>query len=86
MVQLRAAHEKGQLWAGVDVFDGKVADMKERGVLEPHGVKMQVVKSAAEAAGMILKIDDVIAASKSKEEKGPPKEKEEGGEEGSSEF
>ena len=86
MVQMRASHEKGQLWAGVDVFDGKIADLKEKGVLEPHGVKMQVIKSAAEAAGMILKIDDVIAAAKSREDKGPPKGKEEGGEEGSSEF
>ncbi len=86
MVQLRAAHEKGQLWAGVDVFDGKIADLREKGVLEPHGVKMQVIKSAAEAAGMILKIDDVIAAAKSKEDRGPPKGKEEGGEEGASEF
>ncbi len=86
MVQLRASHDKGQLWAGVDVVDGKIADLREKGVLEPHGVKMQVIKSAAEAAGMILKIDDVIAAAKSREDKGPPKGKEEGGEEGSSEF
>jgi thermosome len=85
MVQLRAAHEKGQLWAGVDLVDGKVADLKERGVIEPLGVKIQVIKSAAEAAGMILKIDDVIAAAKSKDA-GPPKGKDEGGEEGSSDF
>jgi len=83
MVQLRAAHEKGQLWAGVDVYDGKVADLKEKGILEPHGVKMQVIKSAAEAAGMILKIDDVIAAAKTKEDKGPPKGTEEGGDDAS---
>ena len=86
MVQLRAAHERGQLWAGVEVFEGKVADMKDKGVLEPHGVKMQVIKSAAEAAGMILKIDDVIASAKSKEGPGPSKDKEEGGEEGASEY
>ncbi len=85
MVQLRAAHEKGQLWAGVDLVDGKVADLKERGIIEPLGVKIQVIKSAAEAAGMILKIDDVIAAAKSKDA-GPPKGKDEGGEEGSSDF
>src|SRR6058998_2882925 len=85
MVQLRAAHDKGQTWAGVDVFDSKVADLREKGVLEPHGVKMQVIKSAAEAAGMILKIDDVIASAKSKDS-GPPKGQEEGGEEGSSEY
>ncbi len=86
MVQLRAAHDAGQTWAGVDVFDGKVADLKEKGVLEPHGVKMQVIKSAAEAAGMILKIDDVIASAKSRDSPGAPKDKEEGGEEGASEY
>ncbi len=85
MVQLRAAHEKGQLWAGVDLVDGTVADLKERGIIEPLGVKIQVIKSAAEAAGMILKIDDVIAAAKSKDA-GPPKGKDEGGEEASSDF
>src|SRR6266568_2285133 len=86
MVQLRAAHEKGHLWEGVDLVDGKTADLMEKGILEPLGVKMQVVKSAAEAAGMILKIDDVIAAAKTRDDKGPPKDKDEGGEEGSSEF
>ncbi len=86
MVQLRAAHEKGQTWYGVDVFEGKAADLKEKGVLEPHGVKMQVIKSASEAAGMILKIDDVIASAKSKDSPGPPKHNGEGGEEGASEY
>jgi len=87
LVQLRAAHEKGQLWAGVDVNESKVADLKERGVLEPLGVKVQVIKSAAEAAGMILKIDDVIAAAKSSAGgQGGPKGKDEGDDEGSSDF
>src|SRR2546426_532995 len=47
LVQLRVAHEKGQLWAGVDVNEAKVADLKERGILEPIGVKIQVIKSAS---------------------------------------
>ncbi len=87
LVQLRVAHEKAQLWAGVDVNESKVADLKERGVLEPLGVKVQVIKSAAEAAGMILKIDDVIAAAKSSPGgQGGPKGKDEGDDEGSSDF
>jgi chaperonin GroEL (HSP60 family) len=88
MVQLRAAHEKGQVTAGVDVFEGKIADMKERGVLEPLGVKVQVVKSAAEAAGMILKIDDVIASAKSRDTAGGPKGpgSDEGGDEGAGDY
>ena len=87
LVQLRVAHEKGQLWAGVDVNESKVADLKERGILEPLGVKVQVIKSAAEAAGMILKIDDVIAAAKSSAGgQGGPKGKDEGDDEGSSDY
>ena len=62
--ELRARHEKGETWVGIDVFDGKVKDMRELEVYEPLAVKKQVVKSATEAASMILKIDDVIAAGK----------------------
>jgi len=85
IVELRAAHEKGEVWAGVDVFEGKVANLWEKGVVEPLSVKEQAIKSAAEAAAMILRIDDVIAASKPEEEKGkgPEGEKEE---ESESEF
>jgi chaperonin GroEL (HSP60 family) len=56
---------------GVDVFSGKIVDMYKEGVLEPLSVKEHAVKSAAEAASMILRIDDIVAASKPKEPKGP---------------
>jgi len=69
--ELRAAHDKGEKWTGVDVFEGKVRSMEELDVYEPLAVKKQVIKSATEAATMILKIDDVIAAGKTK----PPKTK-----------
>jgi len=81
MVELRSAHEKpkGHLM-GVDVFTGKVVNMDKKGVIEPLSVKEQVIKSASEAASMILRIDDVIASSKPREEmpKGPGKEEGEG--------
>jgi chaperonin GroEL (HSP60 family) len=65
MVALRSAHEKKDgVTMGVDVFDGKVKDMKKQGVLEPARVKEQAIKSATEAASMILRVDDVIAAAK----------------------
>ena len=67
--ELRARHEKGERWAGIEVHDGKVEDMAEAGVFEPLAVKKQIMKSATEASTMILKIDDVIAAGKTK---GPP--------------
>ncbi len=72
MVNLRAAHEKGEKWAGIDLFEGKIKDLYKEGVYEPSVVKEQVVKSAGEAANMILKIDDVIASSKTKEGPMPP--------------
>ncbi len=74
LVELKAAHEKGNAYAGVDVDSGKVVDMKEMGVFEPLRVKTQAIGSATEVAVMILRIDDVIAA------KGLEKEKEKGGE------
>jgi len=64
--ELRAKHEKGETWSGIEVVSGKVQDMREAGVFEPIAVKKQVIKSATEAASMILKIDDVIAAAKAK--------------------
>ena len=68
IVDLRAAHDKpeGQ-YKGVNVFTGKVENMRDKGVLEPVVVKEQAIKSAAESAAMILRIDDVIAATKPKE-------------------
>jgi thermosome len=73
IVELRAAHEKpeGQ-YKGVNVFTGKVENMREKGVVEPVVVKEQAVKSATESASMILRIDDVIAATKPKEGPGKP--------------
>jgi thermosome len=72
LVGLRAAHEKknGHLM-GVDVFKGEIVNSYEDGVVEPMRVKEQAMKSAAEVAAMILRIDDVIAATKPKEG-GPP--------------
>ncbi|MEM5836427.1 MAG: thermosome subunit beta [Candidatus Aenigmatarchaeota archaeon] len=64
LVELRAAHEQGKVSYGINLYEGKVADAFEMGVIEPLKVKTQAIKSAAEAAEMILRIDDVIAASK----------------------
>jgi thermosome len=65
LVAIRAAHEAGKKTFGLDVDAGKPADMLKAGVVEPLRVKTQAISSAAEAAVMILRIDDVIASSKS---------------------
>ena len=64
LVALRAAHENGKKTFGLDVDTGKPADMLKAGVVEPLRVKTQAISSAAEAAVMILRIDDIIASSK----------------------
>jgi archaeal chaperonin len=72
-VEFRAKHatESGK-WFGIEAADAKVKDMFQRQVFEPLAVKLQVIRSATEAASMILRIDDVIAAGKSKAPSGPP--------------
>jgi len=77
---LRAAHEKKDGFAmGVNVFKGGIIDMLENGVVEPLVVKTQAIKSAVEAATMILRVDDVIAG-KAPEGMGPGPGKMPGGE------
>ena len=63
LTELKAMHDKGKKWAGIDVFSGKVIDAWKANIIEPLKIKTQAVKSASEAAIMILRIDDVIASS-----------------------
>ncbi|WP_089777311.1 thermosome subunit alpha [Haloferax massiliensis] len=62
LVDLRSRHDGGEFAAGLDAYTGEVIDMEEEGVVEPLRVKTQAIESATEAAVMILRIDDVIAA------------------------
>ena len=62
LVSLRSQHEKGVKSSGLDMETGKPVDMLNLGVVEPLRVKTQAIQSAAEAAVMILRIDDVIAS------------------------
>ena len=62
---LRSKQQKGEKWTGIDVMKGKIANMKSSDIIEPLAVKLQIVSASAEAACMILRIDDVIATQKS---------------------
>ena len=62
LVSLRTAHTEGNTHYGVDITKGKVGDMKKARIVESAMVNKQIVMSAAEAAQMILKIDDVISS------------------------
>ncbi len=72
LVELKAAHERGEKTAGLDVYSGKVVDMWQKGVIEPLRTKRQVVESATEAAVMILRIDDVIMSKRESPPSPPP--------------
>ena len=63
MVKLRSKQSEGKKWSGIDAKEGRVADMLSKNIVEPVVVKEQIIKSATEAASMILRIDDVIAIS-----------------------
>jgi len=68
LVELRAAHEKPtNLWFGINVFDGKLKDAMKFNILEPLSVKVSSIKSATEAAEILLRIDDIIVSGKTKE-------------------
>jgi thermosome len=62
LIELRKQHKQGNKNAGINVFTGKVSDMKKESVVEPIRVGGQAISSATDAAVMILRIDDVIAA------------------------
>ncbi|HJH32825.1 MAG TPA: thermosome subunit [Methanosarcinaceae archaeon] len=63
LVELRSQHEQGNKNAGLNVYTGKVIDMWENNVVEPLRIKTQAINAAAESAVMILRIDDIVAAS-----------------------
>ena len=69
LASLRSKQLAGNKWTGIDVMKGKVVDLKSSDIVEPLAVKHQIISAAAEAACMILRIDDVIATAKSA---GPP--------------
>ncbi|CAD1471156.1 unnamed protein product, partial [Heterotrigona itama] len=60
--ELRAAHNSGANTMGLDMEQGKVGCMKRLGITESWAVKRQVLVSAAEAAEMILRVDDILRA------------------------
>jgi thermosome len=62
LANLRARHDGKHKNSGLDVFTGKIENMSTAGVIEPLKIKLQAIQSAAEAAEMILRIDDMISA------------------------
>ncbi len=72
LIEMRKQHKAGKLYAGLNPFTGKVEDMLKLNVIEPHRIGKQAINSATDAAVMILRIDDVIAARGMPMPTGPP--------------
>ncbi len=64
ITELRAKQSSGEKYAGIDVFEGTIANMEKKDVLEPLKVKEQILKSATETANLILRIDNIIASTR----------------------
>tara|TARA_Y100000310_G_scaffold101376_2_gene99420 strand:+ start:2960 stop:4549 length:1590 start_codon:yes stop_codon:yes gene_type:complete len=64
LTELKANHDAKNKNVGLNLFNGKVEDTLQKGIIEPLKIKTQAISSATEVAIMILRIDDVIAAKK----------------------
>ncbi|MDN7024700.1 thermosome subunit [Methanoculleus sp. FWC-SCC1] len=60
LVALKTAHSEGNRYAGLDVFSGEIVNMKDAGVIEPLRVKTQAIKSGAETASLLIRVDDMM--------------------------
>jgi len=73
LATLKSEHSKGNKWAGVGLSKKGARNMKSLEIFEPLRVKVHAIKSATEAATMILRIDDAFFAKRTMEEKPPEK-------------
>jgi len=70
LTELRAKHANGENSWGVNGDNGKIVDMKSYGLYESASVKIQTLKTAIEAARMLLRVDDVVQAVRREKEGG----------------
>ncbi|MFA5856248.1 MAG: thermosome subunit alpha [Candidatus Pacearchaeota archaeon] len=68
LTELKSRHDNNEKNFGINIFNNKIEDVLEAGIIEPARIKRQAISSATEVATMILRIDDVLA---SKSSKGP---------------
>jgi len=66
ITELKSRHDSGEVYAGLNLFNGRIEDNKNQGIIEPLKIKIQAISSAVEVATMILRIDDVISSGKTR--------------------
>ncbi len=72
LTDLKAKHDNGEKWTGINIEKSNVSDCWSLGIVEPLKIKTQAIKSASEVAELILRIDDVIASGGSSKDSMPP--------------
>lgn len=70
LTKLRAEHAEGNTNVGIDGCSGKVVDMRELGVWDPHAVRLQTINTAVECACLLLRIDDILSGLKKRDKLG----------------
>ncbi|KAK9234700.1 chaperonin Cpn60/TCP-1 family [Lipomyces kononenkoae] len=71
--RLRMRHSRGEIWAGVDFDSGDISNNMEKFVWEPALVKINAIQSAAEAACLILSVDETVKNEESSQPTAPPR-------------
>ncbi|KAH9962612.1 T-complex protein 1 [Russula dissimulans] len=76
LTALRAKHANGEHSWGIDGETGEIVDMKKYKLYESASVKIQTLKTAIEAARVLLRVDDVVQATRKerRQEQGAPPE------------
>jgi archaeal chaperonin len=62
LTELKSRHDNGEVYAGINIFNNKIQNTLQEGIIEPSKIKLQAISSATEVAVMILRIDDVLAS------------------------
>jgi len=71
LTELKKRHESGAANIGINLFNDKIEDTFQAGIIEPLKVKTQAISSASEVASLILRIDDVLVSKGSSQNKMP---------------
>jgi len=70
LTELRAKHAAGENTWGIDGNTGKIVDMRKYGLFESASVKIQTLKTAVEAARVLLRVDDIVQARRQDKDSG----------------
>ncbi|KRY22528.1 T-complex protein 1 subunit beta [Trichinella patagoniensis] len=62
VAKLRAEHFSGNKTSGIDLKNGTINNMKQLGVFESYRIKLSALNAAAEAAELIIRVDDILSA------------------------